>query len=201
VYRPDRTQSLHSRHAAGRGRLWLSRSSPQEDRYTANSQSSENANSHIYGAQMLLFDNAEIVFFFSLFHLSHPFPSNERRDSLTRSPARKLFGDPPSLPPAANPHPWRWAAGLVENPCPERQAASRKGDVLGGYGTTRESEKGRIIRDIVHLYASVCDRARAAHSRERVSLALQALGSTTVRAGVRSTRAMSGRGDARSASS
>ena len=42
---------------------------------------------------MLLFDNTEIVFVFSLFHLSHPFPSNERRDSLTRSPTRKLFGE------------------------------------------------------------------------------------------------------------
>jgi hypothetical protein len=71
--------------------------------------------------------------------------------------------------------------------------------IPGGYGTTRESEKGRIIRDIVHLYASVCDRARAAHSRERVSLALQALGSTTC--GDAEHARDVGSGDARSASS
>ena len=93
VYRLDKTQPSHSGHAAGRGRLWLSRSSPYENRYTANPRNLRVANSHIYGAQTLLFEYAELVFLFLSFSPLSPFPLEQTKGQLDAPSDAQAFGE------------------------------------------------------------------------------------------------------------
>ena len=79
--------------AAGRGRLWLSRSSPYENRYTANSRNLRVANSHIYGAQTLLFEYAELVFLFLSFSPLSPFPLEQTKGQLDAPSDAQAFGE------------------------------------------------------------------------------------------------------------